>query len=1231
MTGKTHTPEARSHKGHHHHRHHQSHTHSQEMAMDHNYQNSVLRRFLHTLATATTQHPIESITFCLILASFSYFTLFNTIRHSTFFDINNIEIYQPATVIANPDMNFFVPFDKRTNKIPRNAQQLQLKQVLVTATDAAAMVTLEKDGDATDNGIKKSVLSSVLQLQTLIEDQVLVAPFQLWDRDVLQNLVHDGKVQATVTENLETNDYLFKDLRSTHIIKTNARASTGNDSTNTATGADFASFSPALVLSYAFDANGPFQTRLAQAWESKVAHLNTPTMKSQSRLLEDEKSTLAWIGAALLDVTHKIEALVQKASNIDVFVILSAYMIMFCSFGLLFVNMRKLGSQFTLALSVLVGGGFAFMGAVITVHNLGVYVNPIQLSEAIPFFIITVGYERAYTLSKAVLRPTSNAEHAPESIQKHVVSALESVGPILIRNCAIEIAVLLCGFLSGIPGLKEFCLLAAFMLAYDLGLLFTFYTAILTLKLELRRIRETSKSHTYFRELTIKALLGSGPENTTEKSTPVSESESEHVPESVSSSKTETRFVAKIKLGLIVGFVAMHLFNVCTTLTTPSVMDAAAGSSVDVAAPSVAPVLQSLLAIHRASSLKDLPMIVEVAPALTFQHQALSQSVVAHWTERPIEKLFGLWSYLIQDPVLSKYISLALAGSLLLNIFLLNVAKQSRQAPIAATVSPSASAAAAPTTSTVTTVVATTTKIAAQKAASAPKIMPGHVMKVESLPEPKAVVETAIAKEAQWMLVRPMDDCMALVKSSAGAAAITDEEIVMLVSNNKIPAYALEKTLGDLTRAVKIRRAIISRATHTKTLESSLLPMHYYDYSKVMGQCCENVIGYMPLPVGVAGPFNIDGEMLYLPMATTEGTLIASTSRGCKAINAGGGATTVLLADGMTRGPCVEFPNVIEAGAAKKWLENEGLQVMQDAFNSTTRFGRLRKLKVAVAGRLVYIRFTTTTGDAMGMNMISKGCERALEVLGEHFPNMTVVSLSGNYCTDKKPAAINWIEGRGKSVVAEAVIPGKIVENVLKTTVRALVELNLDKNLIGSAMAGAMGGFNAHAANILTAVYLATGQDPAQNVESSNCITLMKAINNGEDLLISCTMPSIEVGTLGGGTALPPQASMLEMLGVRGSHPETPGANAQRLARIICAGVMAGELSLCAALAAGHLVKAHMVHNRAPAAATTAAITAGPNNTTSTTTTTTTTTTKSLTLTASPVPSMEPILGSLKA
>jgi hydroxymethylglutaryl-CoA reductase (NADPH) len=128
------------------------------------------------------------------------------------------------------------------------------------------------------------------------------------------------------------------------------------------------------------------------------------------------------------------------------------------------------------------------------------------------------------------------------------------------------------------------------------------------------------------------------------------------------------------------------------------------------------------------------------------------------------------------------------------------------------------------------------------------------------------------------------------------------------------------------------------------------------------------------------------------------------------------------------------------------------------------------------------------------MNMISKGVEHALSVMSNEagFEDMAIITVSGNYCTDKKPAAINWIDGRGKSVVAEAIIPGEVVRSVLKSDVDALVELNISKNLIGSAMAGSIGGFNAHAANIVTAIFLATGQDPAQNVESSNCITVMR-------------------------------------------------------------------------------------------------------------------------------------------
>ncbi|EJD05369.1 uncharacterized protein FOMMEDRAFT_103364 [Fomitiporia mediterranea MF3/22] len=426
---------------------------------------------------------------------------------------------------------------------------------------------------------------------------------------------------------------------------------------------------------------------------------------------------------------------------------------------------------------------------------------------------------------------------------------------------------------------------------------------------------------------------------------------------------------------------------------------------------------------------------------------------------------------------------------------------------------------------------------------------------------------------------------------------LNDEEVILLSQAGKIQAYALEKMLGDLTRAVKIRRALISRASKTKTLEHSDVPMNDYAYDRVFGACCENVVGYMPLPLGIAGPLNVDGEAFPIPMATAEGTLVASTSRGCKALNAGGGVTTVLTQDAMTRGPAIDFPSMREAAEAKAWIESEdGAERIRGAFEATSRFAKLRGLKCALAGRTLFVRFATSTGDAMGMNMISKGTEAALEALRREFPQMLVLALSGNYCTDKKPAAINWIEGRGKSVVAEAVIPGKVVQSVLKTTVKDLCNLNIKKNLIGSAMAGSIGGFNAHAANILTAVFLATGQDPAQNVESSNCMTLMEPTNDDADLRMSVTMPCIEVGTVGGGTILKPQGAVLEMLGLRGAHPTQPGANAQRLARLIAAAVMAGELSLLSALAAGHLIKAHMAHNRSTVntPATSRPVTPGP-------------------------------------
>ncbi|KAI9739471.1 MAG: 3-hydroxy-3-methylglutaryl-coenzyme A (HMG-CoA) reductase isozyme [Claussenomyces sp. TS43310] len=445
-----------------------------------------------------------------------------------------------------------------------------------------------------------------------------------------------------------------------------------------------------------------------------------------------------------------------------------------------------------------------------------------------------------------------------------------------------------------------------------------------------------------------------------------------------------------------------------------------------------------------------------------------------------------------------------------------------------------------------------------------------------------------IPKSESFTGDRTVDECIEMYKSNR-SRELRDVDLIELTLRGLIPMHALENILGDYPRAIRIRRSVVSRTPGTRaqgSVETSQLPYKNYDFTGVVGRCAENVIGYMPLPVGVAGPLDIDGVSVYLPMATTEGALIASTSRGCKAINSGGGLRTVVIGDSMTRAPVLSFDNIRQAAIAKQHIESpEGQDELREAFNATTGFGKLIDVMAKMAGRSLYLRFRASTGEAMGMNMIGKATEAALDSLRtkRDFPHMKIVSLSGNYCTDKKPAAINWILGRGKSVVAEAIIHADAVQKVLKCSVPGLVKLNTDKNLIGSALAGmATGGFNAHAANVVTAIFLATGQDPAQNSVSSNCITLMEELDDGS-LYATVTMPSIEVGTVGGGTALGPQSAMLDIVGVkRMEDGARDGSNAATLASIIAAGVLAGELSLCAALVTGELIQSHLKYNRKP-------------------------------------------------
>ncbi len=330
----------------------------------------------------------------------------------------------------------------------------------------------------------------------------------------------------------------------------------------------------------------------------------------------------------------------------------------------------------------------------------------------------------------------------------------------------------------------------------------------------------------------------------------------------------------------------------------------------------------------------------------------------------------------------------------------------------------------------------------------------------------------------------------------------------------------------------------------------------------------ENMIGTTQIPLGYAGPVDIHGGYaqgrFLIPLATTEGALIASISRGMSVINDGGGVSVAVFQDAMTRAPVFRVEGVEHAMRVMHWVDTHREEI-DNAVSTTTSHGKLIRIEMFPSGRSLSMRFSFQTGDAMGMNMATIASEAVCRLV-ESETGATLVSVSGNMCSDKKPAAINMIEGRGKTVVAEARIPREVVEGRLHTTSEAIVETNYRKNLVGSSMAGTLGA-NAHAANMVAALYIATGQDPAQVVGGSMAVTTCEDIDG--DLYIAVRMPAVEVGTVGGGTRLPCQREALSMIGCVGE------GKAKKLAEIVATTVLAGELSTLAAQAAGQLGAAH--------------------------------------------------------
>jgi len=406
-----------------------------------------------------------------------------------------------------------------------------------------------------------------------------------------------------------------------------------------------------------------------------------------------------------------------------------------------------------------------------------------------------------------------------------------------------------------------------------------------------------------------------------------------------------------------------------------------------------------------------------------------------------------------------------------------------------------------------------------------------------------------------------------------GAAQGRDSEKDMIIKNKlrdgSIKLYEIEKELAPID-AIRIRREYIEDETDTRLDNIGIFSI---DIERVVKRNCENMIGTVQVPVGVAGPIQINGGYAqgryWLPLATTEGALVASVNRGCSAITKAGGADVRVLHDGMTRAPVFATESVSHASEVCDWAKahRDELKTLAE---STTSHGKLTDLVTFVAGTSVYVRLEFDTKDAMGMNMVTIASAKVAERIAQS-TGARLIALSGNMCTDKKPAAINAIMGRGRSVVAGIALTHEQVSTILKTDARALVEVNYRKNLLGSARAGAL-GFNAHATNVVAAMFIACGQDAAHAIDGSTCITTVDLTETG--IYVAVTLPSLPVGTVGGGTSVETQAECLRLLGVAGGGTP-PGTNARKLAEIIGAAVLAGELSLLGALAAQHLARAH--------------------------------------------------------
>ena len=336
----------------------------------------------------------------------------------------------------------------------------------------------------------------------------------------------------------------------------------------------------------------------------------------------------------------------------------------------------------------------------------------------------------------------------------------------------------------------------------------------------------------------------------------------------------------------------------------------------------------------------------------------------------------------------------------------------------------------------------------------------------------------------------------------------------------------------------------------------------------------ENFVGVAQVPIGLAGPLLIDGEHargeFLIPLATTEGTLVASYNRGMKAINLAGGVMCSVVDDRMQRAPVFEFDDARQARDFSHWVRDHQAEIAVVA-ESTTSVGQLVEIESYLASRLVFLRFDFTTGDAAGQNMVGRAVFAACSWILERVPTVRRYWLEANFATDKKASQVNMMRTRGKRVTAEITLPRAVLARVLRVSPEGLHEHASVAN-IGSFLSGANNN-GLHAANAIAAMFIATGQDAA-NVAESSAAVVHTEVTNGGDFYVSITLPSLIVATHGGGTGLPTQRECLEILGC------TDRGSVMKLAEIMAGTVLAGELSLASAISSLDWVSSHERYGR---------------------------------------------------